>query len=194
MGIKTGTGMSLPFIPQSHTSDQSLIGIWDRGSGSGLRINGEEGRGEFVSRLLSVVTSSWSWARSNDAQVPSPKPRPGPRENKSMCLVPDQPTRLFPAPAGETLAPCLLPRLSLDFPFGLLFHAAMRQMHSTQIHLRASFSLEFLGPRTCETESCMPVACSLAQSQCCSAGFVLAAQLLLLLSRCASVYQTIYSA
>lgn len=82
----------------------------------------------------------------------------------------------------------LLPRLSLHFPFGLLFHAALRQMHSPQIVLRASFSLEFLGPRTCETESCMPVACSVlfAQLQCLAS--LLAAQLLLLtVTLCASV-------
>lgn len=200
MGIKTGTGMSLPFIPQSQTSDQSLIGIWDRGSGSGLRINGEEGRGEFVSRLLSVVMSSWSWARSmtpkSPAQSQDQETKGGPQGEQSMCLgrhwpeLPTSPSQTFPrpspAPAGETLAPRLLPRLSLHFPFGLLFHAALRQMHSPQIVLRASFSLEFLGPRTCEAESCMPVACSLCSAE--VLVWLLAAQLLLLtVTLCASV-------
>lgn len=148
---------------------------WDRGSGSGLRINGEEERGEFVSRLLSVVMSSWSWARSMTPKTP----------DKALCpwvplgalgawlpysLGAGRSSRpQTPSPGrrncGSTPASEIVPPFPL-WAIGFMLPSANAAPTN---RLRASFSLEFLGPRTCETESCIArcLSCCSAAAGCC---------------------------
>lgn len=184
VGIKTGTGMSLPFIPQSHTSDQSLIGIGIGDLDLGF---GSMGRRSVENSCLGCCQLSFKLVLGpvDDAQNP----------RQSVCswaccptrwAWPEQPTtHAQPRPEKLWLHACFRDCPSIS-PLGLWFHAERANAAPTN-RLRASFSLEFLGPRTCETESCvLPVACPLAQLLCCC---LLSCCWLLLLRRASVVSQ-----
>lgn len=139
-----------------------------------------------MSRLLSVVMSSWSWARSMTPKSPAQSQDHAPREGtkhvpragtgRSSRLGLPRPlpvhSQSFSGPAGETLAPRLLPRLSLHFPFGtssgLLFHAVLRQMHPHNTLESFLFSWNFWGPARAKLNRACPLP---VFSRCCSAAF-----------------------
>lgn len=88
MGIRTGTGMSLPFIPQSHTSDQSLIGI--ERSGIWIWASDQWGEGAWRIRVSAAVSCHVKLVLGpvDDAQNPRQRPWcPVPVGTALVCLL-----------------------------------------------------------------------------------------------------------
>lgn len=179
VGTETGTRMSLPFIPQSHNIRPESDRDWDRDLDLGF---GSMGRRSVENSCLGCCQLSCQAGPGPVRWRPSPSPSQDKRAPSVLpyCpLWPEQPTRRpasLQRPAGETLAPPVASEIVPRFPLWATVSCCRRQVPPTN-RTRATFSLEFLGPRTCETESCWLSLCLSAfwccllqcQLSCCSA-------------------------
>lgn len=179
--------MSLPFIPQSHTSDQSLIGI--ERSGIWIWASDQWGEGAWRIRVSAAVSCHVKLVLGpvDDAQNPRQRPWcPVPVGTALVCLLslgcpacaPEQPTTQRPAPGRRNSCSTPASEIVPPFPLWATVSCCPAPIYHPTNRLRASFSLEFLGPRTCETESCI--------ARCLSSASAVVLSLRWLLSSCGS--------